>query len=251
MFSTRRSSNPGRVVLLAYLRRHHIALVALFVALGGTSYAAVSLPASSVGSKQIKTNAVSSSKVANGSLLRRDFKSGQLPAGAAGAKGASGNPGAPGAPGATGAPGAPGATGPAGPTASSFSSHDPADFGIGNVADTQVIALTDETNGRSGGLLVVPFNARVIVNGSLYFYTTSTASNVFCRAKIAPVGGSYTTISQQTHDTVVGSVQMPIAAAVDVGPGTYNVQAACYYNGVSGPQVFFDKGDITAIAVGR
>ena len=44
---------------------------------------------------------------------------------------------------------------------------------------------------------------------------------------------------------------MPISAAIDVGPGTYNVQAACYYNGALGPQVFFDKGDITALAVGR
>ena len=60
---------------------------------------------------------------------------------------------------------------PAGPTASSFASHDPGDFGIGNVDDTQVISLTDGTNGRSGGLLTVAFDARVIVNGSLYFYT--------------------------------------------------------------------------------
>jgi hypothetical protein len=59
-----------------------VALVALVVALGGTGYAAFKLPKGSVGSKQIKKNAVNSSKVRDGSLLAGDFKAGQLPAGA-------------------------------------------------------------------------------------------------------------------------------------------------------------------------
>jgi hypothetical protein len=40
-----------------------IASLALFVALGGASYAAVNLPANSVGAKQIKTRAVSLQKI--------------------------------------------------------------------------------------------------------------------------------------------------------------------------------------------
>jgi hypothetical protein len=43
----------------AYVRQHHLALFALFVALGGTSYAAIRLPANSVGNRQIKNRAVS------------------------------------------------------------------------------------------------------------------------------------------------------------------------------------------------
>jgi len=76
------------------------ATVALVVALGGTSYAAITLPANSVGSRQLKSravtnsdirgNAVTSSKVRNGALLARDFRAGQLPAGAKGATGAQG-----------------------------------------------------------------------------------------------------------------------------------------------------------------
>jgi hypothetical protein len=58
-----------------------ISVVALFVALAGTGYAAVSLPAHSVGTAQLKANAVTSAKVLNGSLLGADFKAGQLPAG--------------------------------------------------------------------------------------------------------------------------------------------------------------------------
>ena len=34
-----------------YVRRHHVALLGLFIALGGTSYAAVKLPRNSVGPK--------------------------------------------------------------------------------------------------------------------------------------------------------------------------------------------------------
>jgi hypothetical protein len=80
---------------LSYLRRHHIALLALFVAMGGTSYAAFKLPSNSVGSKQIKANAVNASKVKNGSLLAGDFKAGQLPAGAQGVQGLKGDKGDP------------------------------------------------------------------------------------------------------------------------------------------------------------
>ena len=67
------------------------ATLALIVALGGTSYAAVILPRNSVGSKQLKkgavtnsklrTSAVTSGEVRNGSLRAKDFKAGQLPAG--------------------------------------------------------------------------------------------------------------------------------------------------------------------------
>ena len=55
------------------------ASLALFVALGGTSYAALQLPKNSVGATQITRNSVTSPKVKRGSLLRSDFKaSGRL-----------------------------------------------------------------------------------------------------------------------------------------------------------------------------
>jgi hypothetical protein len=72
------------------------ATLALVVAMGGTSYAAFSLPAGSVGGKQLTQNAVTSSKVKNGSLLRKDFKSGQVPAGKTGKTGPQGSQGVPG-----------------------------------------------------------------------------------------------------------------------------------------------------------
>src|SRR3954462_14693065 len=64
-----------------------MATIAVFVALGGGAYAALRVPKNSVGSKQLKANAVNSSKVKNGSLLEGDFKAGQLPAGPQGPNG--------------------------------------------------------------------------------------------------------------------------------------------------------------------
>ena len=81
---------------------HVIALIALFVALGGTGYAAVKLPKNSVGAAQIKTGGVGSSEVKNGSLKKADFKNSDLPAGPQGPQGPAGTNGTNGAPGPAG-----------------------------------------------------------------------------------------------------------------------------------------------------
>src|SRR4051794_9280471 len=78
--------------------------IAVFAALGGGAYAAVKLPKNSVGSAQIKANAVTGGKVKDGSLAAKDF-AGTLPAGAQGAKGDKGDAGAPGPKGDAGAAG--------------------------------------------------------------------------------------------------------------------------------------------------
>ena len=91
----RRLAVPRHGTLVAYL--------ALFVALGGSAYAAVSLPANSVGTEQLRDGAVTLTKVA--ASARAALR---------GATGATGAAGPAGATGATGAVGATGATGPAG-----------------------------------------------------------------------------------------------------------------------------------------
>jgi hypothetical protein len=82
-----------------------ISMVALFIALGGASYAAINLPRNSVGSKQIKANAVKGPKVKPGSLRASDFRAGDLPEGERGATGATGPPGPTGSTGPAGANG--------------------------------------------------------------------------------------------------------------------------------------------------
>ena len=87
--------------------------IAVFLVLGGAAFAAVKLPKNSVGTKQLKNNAVTSAKVKDGSLLGADFAAGQLPAGPQGPKGEKGekgDKGEKGEKGEEGEEGAPGAT---------------------------------------------------------------------------------------------------------------------------------------------
>jgi hypothetical protein len=101
--------------VVEHFRRNAVAYTALFVALGGTSYAAVKLPNNSVGTAQIKAGAVTASKLANGavtgtkvrdgSLAPGDFKAGSAPAGSAGPPGAPGPKGDRGSAGQNGLPG--------------------------------------------------------------------------------------------------------------------------------------------------
>jgi hypothetical protein len=103
---------------LKHLQHHFVAYLALFVALGGTSFAAANalVPRNSVGTRQ----------VINGSLLKKDFKAGQLPRGARGpaglrgAAGPAGPAGATGPAGPAGAAGAAGAQGPPGPVSLTY-----------------------------------------------------------------------------------------------------------------------------------
>ncbi len=94
-----------------------VALMALFVALGGSSYAALRVGSKqivnnsirskdirngNVTSRDLKNNDVRGSDVRNGSLLSEDFQPGQLPAGPQGAPGATGARGAQGPSGISG-----------------------------------------------------------------------------------------------------------------------------------------------------
>jgi hypothetical protein len=87
-----------------------VALIALFVSLGGSGYAAVkingkSLKNRSVAGKKLRKSAVTGKEVKNRSLGAADFKLGQLPAGPPGSAGPQGPAGAQGRQGAAGANG--------------------------------------------------------------------------------------------------------------------------------------------------
>ena len=74
-----------------------IATLALFLALGGgAAFAAATLGKNTVGSKQLKRNAVTGAKVKNGSLRAADFRDGELPRGERGPEGLRGERGTPG-----------------------------------------------------------------------------------------------------------------------------------------------------------
>jgi Collagen triple helix repeat (20 copies) len=141
------------------LRRHWpkaVALLALGISLGGTANASgVLLPPASVGSVQLMRGAVTAPKLAanaitaitakavkRGTLLRADFKSGQLPAGRPGPAGYAGAAGATGSRGATGPigpAGTTGSTGPIGPQGAPGERGDPGPPGPRALSNYQVV----------------------------------------------------------------------------------------------------------------
>jgi hypothetical protein len=100
-----KGSNNQRRVMKGIIRRLRpspamiVACIALLFAMTGAGYAAGMLGPNTVGTKQLKKNAVISTKVKNRSLLAVDFKAGQLPRGAQGPQGAQGSQGVQGPPG--------------------------------------------------------------------------------------------------------------------------------------------------------
>ena len=136
-----------------------VACLALLVALGGTSVAAVSqLARNSVGTPQLRTgavtnpklrnNTVNSAKVRNRSLLRVDFRPGQLPAGPVGPQGPAGPAGAAGAAGPAGPAGVIGAI-----TVRTSSSLIPGGTANNAIPNTARVTATCQGNERaiSGG----------------------------------------------------------------------------------------------------
>jgi hypothetical protein len=114
-----------------------VSTICLFLLLGGSAYAAAQLTRGSVRTRHLARSAVTSAKVRDGSLLRADFRSDQLPAGAQGPQGPQGPQGLPGP---EGAPGAPGETGPRGPS-DAFSDENEAFMTIG-IPGTLVASLS-------------------------------------------------------------------------------------------------------------
>lgn len=202
-----------------------VALLALLVALGGSSYAAVTFSKNSVTSKHIKNgqvkradianNAVTSAKVANATLLADDFKAGQLPAGPAGPKGDTGPPGSQGPQGNTGPQGPQGDTGAPGIPGSaivarvrSTSALTPATAGT-----YEQVALTGNTWTQAGDEMNVAWlKAELTNNACVGGIGSPVGSSVVLNVK---VDGSV------VAPFVIGSTS-PLWAAfpVDLEPGT-------------------------------
>ena len=129
----------------SYLRRHHVALFALFFALGGTSFAATGavLAKNSVGTRQVIDGSLQTSDLSK--AARNALKGNRGPAGAAGPAGQAGPAGAPGAQGTTGATGPQGIQGVPGQSATTlFAALDAG----GTI--TRSSGVTDASHGSAG-----------------------------------------------------------------------------------------------------
>jgi len=190
--------------------------MALFVALGGASYAAIKIPKNSVGSAQIKKNAVTSAKVKDRSLLATDFKSGQLPAGAAGQTGAVGAVGPAGAVGAVGPAGAVGAVGAAGVGSALGFGGSP-----GTTIDTShfVYAVQQNFTVPHAGLVTFAYSGRFI--GS-----TAGNSSFNCLVKgTGGVGAGATFYSSDVANT--RNTQMAVVGSFTAATGVNTIYLDC------------------------
>ena len=152
-----------------------VASVALAISLGGTGYAALKLPAGSVGAAQLKKNAVTSRKVQNLSLLAADFKPGQLPAGPAGPagpQGAKGDKGDKGDKGETGSP------------------------GISGLARIEAVSATDSSTAKSA-VATCPAGKR-IVGGGAYLSQAATGGPALITSRPTPDLTAWSAVAVET-----------------------------------------------------
>ena len=158
------------------------ATLALFISLGGVSYAATKLPKNSVGSAQIKANAVTSGKVKNGSLLSADFKAGEIPAGPAGTTGPKGDKGDPGTNGTNGVKGDKGNNGNNGATVVTYHVQQTLSVPNGSDADEEPSCGAGET----------------LIGGGGFFATHSTSAIQSTNTLISASGPAAGTTASQT-----------------------------------------------------
>jgi hypothetical protein len=212
--------------LVGYVRRHHLALVALFFALGGSAYAATTLPPGSVGTKQIRGHAVTLAKIST--AARSALRGRQGPQGARGLQGAQGNTGSQGAP---------------GPTASASNTVSPSANSIPG-SDTPQISTTITTS----------FASRIIVNASLSLTKSTGTGDVVCQPQIAPSSSStFTSFSQPMYAADPPATSnyytvMPVTGAVAEPAGTYQIQVVCH---TGAPTWSLVDAAITAVATAQ
>ena len=225
------------------MRRHLtpslvISVMALFVALGGVSYAAIKIPQNSVGNTQLRKDAVTSTKVKDRSLLAKDFKSGQLPAGAKGADGATG------------------------PTASAYASNNISPDTALSPNGVDYTVLDTSIPDAGSGAMMITTRSRVVANASVSIYkgtgAAAAAGDVDCQIQAASLSGTVS-IGQRARTTLTPTVafgavraEVSLSGAISLDPGEYVFRVLCKQNNGAGSTATpaYDRGDLTVIATG-
>jgi hypothetical protein len=203
------------VWLFAHLRQNAIAYVALFAAVGGTSYAAVGLKPGSVRSATLATGAVTHAKLARNSVTSANVKPGSLRASdftsstvAGSAIGKTGQQ-----QGEKGDPGPQGAPGPAGGATVAFRTRATGAVNAPHGANTSV-PLTNTTWTQGAGELN-------LIAGAITVQTPSTCTGSFGNALVVSVDGTPTTIGLAPTAPASQKVTVPVVVGTLMdSPGT-------------------------------
>lgn len=220
-----------------------VACIALVVALAGTGYAAIKLPAGSVGNLQLRADSVTSSKVRDGSLRPRDFAGGSI-----GTRGPRGPEGPPGPAGSAGV-----ASGRLG-----FAARDPASLGAGAVpvsaGATDLIGL-DVASGTGGyvsssGVVSATGPSRLAANAQVVILANAPgATDVACR--ISLIGSTeQRVIGNYVNTHLLSGTYQPVSvsAGANIESGTYDVRVQCLTAAAS---VTFHRGNLMAMVAPR
>lgn len=204
-----------------------ISLVALFVALGGTTYAATSLPRNSVGTAQLKRGAVTKTKINKKTI--------------AGLKGMRGPTGLTGPPGPKGSPGGAGQLGPTSGTSAGSVQYVPTVNGA-------------FTPFGSGGTVTLPAPGKVLVEISGSYLIGCTAAGSCSGTVAAFVNGNAVPGAWENLNAAANGEDLADLAvsgiAVNVPAGTHTVQletALSPFVGVTNSENLH----LTAVALGN
>jgi hypothetical protein len=206
------STMPRRII--GHLRGNVVGYVALFAALGGTSYAAVNLKPGSVTSAAIARGAVTHSKLAAGSVSERNLVKHSLTAAVFKSDALKLMTGANGNNGPAGATGLVGVTGPAGQD------------GNGSVVlRTQANGSVTATHGTAtdiplnGASWTQGSNDLNLIAGSLTIKTPPACTGSFGNSVLVSVDGVTTTFGIAPNTPVSSNVTVPIAVGELMEPG--------------------------------
>jgi hypothetical protein len=217
-----------------------VSFLALSVALSGTAYAVGKLPARSVGTKQLKAGAVTSSKVKDGSLRAQDFAAGQVPSGPQGPVGPEGP---------RGPTGSSGTSQSAGAWASRFPSYlIPA---LTNDRYVEMFSLSQFADSSTGKLrLSKP--SRLVLNGHVALGPVDPVAVVRCRFEVhGAQGWSRAGLTGYLVDYDPRSVLlMHLTAVIDVDASADDVRIVCRPED-STTEVKFEQGAFTVVVADR
>lgn len=207
-----------------------MATLALFVALGGASYAATQLPSNSVGTKQIRKGAVTPAKLSQASKSALTGPAGPTgPTGATGATGATGDAGAPGTP---GLPGEKGDQGPGGPSDGYFEDT----FSGGPLTES----------GADFGELDVPAGSYLVSATARLISTGAGTSNALCLIRNRAGGNGAQTNVNLSGTSDRKFLPMIFAQTVEA-PSTFTIQCSTT---IGGGTVSVDSMSLAAVKVG-